>query len=360
MKVVIRAGGVGTRLWPLSRQSKPKQFHAFAGGRTLIQEAYDRVGKFYPSDDIYVSAPESIAGMVREQLPSVPAENLILEPARRDTAAAIGLETAIIARKDPRAVIASLGSDHVIRDADRFINLLKAAETAIETMPDYLFALGVKPTRPETGFGYIETDQVLMKANGEPVYRVTRFTEKPDLESAEGYVRSGHFLWNSNMFIWRADTLLNLFRKFEPEMMSGLREIQSALGSPQGADVLRRVYPTLKRVAVDYAIIEKTDKMAVIPADMGWADIGSWSAIHEVAEPDARGNIAHGREIILDTSNSTIFSNSGRLVAVLGMKDVVVVDTGDTVLVCSKQSCQDVKKLTDALSADGELKRFAE
>jgi len=360
MKIVIRAGGVGTRLWPLSRNSRPKQFHALEGQRSLLQAAFDRVLPLVDVRDVYVSAPSALRDLLRAQLPELPEENLILEPARRDTAAAVGLESVIIAARAPGSVVASIGSDHVIGDDDGFRSLLTAASEAVEALPEHLLLLGVKPSRPETGYGYIQLGSELMSAAGQPVYEVAGFKEKPDAATATAYVESGDYLWNSNMFTWRVDTLLDLYERFKPEMTAALRQIQQAVDTPDFETVLERIYGGLERTAVDYAILEKAPRIAAMAADIGWADVGSWSALGDVLPADAQGNIVKGTARLVDCTNCTVVGGGERLKALIGLDGVVVVETPDAVLVCSKESAQAVKRLVEELGAEEALRRFVE
>jgi len=358
MKIVIRAGGIGSRLWPYSREGKPKQFHAFVGEETLIQQALRRLKPIASPKDTFVSTHSRYATLVLEQLPELTLHQLIVEPDRRNTAAAVCLESVYIYSLDQEAVIASLGSDHYIGRPDEFCRLLKVAEKAVLKMPDYLFTMGVKPTRVETGYGHIKKGGVINEIEGEKIYRVDQFTEKPPYPKAREYTESGLYLWNANVFVWKASTILELFRKHEPEMYEALMGIGKTLGTPEGDRLLAYEYPKLKNVAVDYAIIEKAEKVAVIGADVGWEDIGSWAGLGEVLTGDGDNNLIHGNVIALDTKNTTIYGGHDKIVAAIGLDNVVIVDTGDALLVCTKDKAQQVKEIVDRLSKDEGLKGY--
>ncbi|MDP6698338.1 MAG: sugar phosphate nucleotidyltransferase [Candidatus Latescibacteria bacterium] len=352
MKFVIRAGGIGTRLWPYSRQRKPKQFHAMAGEQTMLQDAVGRIGSIAAADDVHVSTGAQMADLVREQLPALSAAQLIVEPALRNTGPAVGLECALLEARYPGCVIASLGSDHYIGKAGEFCRLLQVAEAAITAHPDYLFTLGVKPTRAETGYGYIQRGVVLAEFAGEPVYGVEAFKEKPDASTAARYVASGEYLWNSNMFAWKAATVLELFARFEPALHEGLERIMAAVGSAEEGAVIAREYPRLKEIAVDNAIIERAEKVATIEADIDWGDIGSWAALTDVLPADSAGNLFAGEVVAIDAANSTVYARKDRLVALIGVEDLVVVDTEDALLVCKKGEAQRVKDVLERLQED--------
>ena len=358
MKFVIRAGGIGTRLWPYSRQSKPKQFHAMAGEQTMLQDAVGRIGPIAAPGDICVSIGAQMARLVETQLPLLPADQLIVEPALRNTGPAVGLECALLEARFPGCVVASLGSDHYIGRADEFCRLLQVADQALTAHPDYLFTLGVVPTRGETGYGYIRRGEMLEEVAGQPVYKVDAFTEKPDAATAAEYVESGQYLWNSNMFVWKAATVLELFARFEPEMHEGLMRIQAAVGTKEEEAVIAREYPQLKAVAVDNAIIERAEKVATIEADIDWGDIGSWAALTDVLPADEAGNLFAGEVVAVDVQHSTVYGRTDKVVALIGVEDLVVVDTEDALLVCKKEDAQRVKDVLERLQGEDKYGKY--
>lgn len=339
MDIVIRAGGVGTRLWPVSRNTKPKQLHALTSHKTLLQEAIERVLGVVSPEHIFVSCNQQSEQLVRAELGAILEHNLIIEPALRDTAAAIGLETITLARRDPQAVIVSLGSDHVITDTAEFQRVLKLAVQVVEHQPDQIVCIGIKPDRPDTGYGYIEIDDVIAPA----VHRVRSFTEKPNQAKAQEFLRSGRYLWNANMFVWRADTLLQLYRQHMPQMYQQLLTIQ------QHPDQLATVYPQVQRVAVDYAIIEKAEHILAIPGNFGWNDIGDWARLKDELVKAEADNYSRGDHIDIDSKNCLVFSETKRFIATIGTTNLMVIDTPDALLVCDKFHSQQVKDIVDRL-----------
>lgn len=349
MKFVIRAGGIGTRLWPFSRRQKPKQFHALVGDRSMLQTAVDRIGSIAKAEDVYVSTGATLAKGVSQQLPDLTSNRLIVEPALRNTGPAVGLECVLLEAAFPGCVVASLGSDHHIGKPEEFCRLLEVAEAAVDANPDELVLIGVKPCRAETGFGYIQKGEVFHEANGEPVYRVGGFKEKPDAATAESYVSSGDYLWNSNMFVWRAARVLELIEEFEPDLHAGLMEIKAAVGTDAQQSTLERVYPRLKEIAIDNAVLERAEWVAVVEADIDWSDIGSWGALADVLPVDEHGNLVSADAITVDTTGSTVYAPDGKLVALIGVDNLVVVDSGDALLIVPKDEVQRVREIVDKL-----------
>ena len=358
MKIVIRAGGVGTRLWPYSRKRHPKQFHALVGARTMVQEAVERIIPLVEEGDLYVSTGADLVGIVQEQLPSLSADHLIVEPALRNTGPAVGLECALLEARFPGCTVASLGSDHHIGKPEEFRRLLGVADAALEAMPETLFTIGVRPTRVETGYGYILKGAQVRAVEGEPIYAVTAFTEKPDADLARSYVESGEYLWNSNMFVWKASTVLELFRRFEPQIHEILMRIADAVGTPGEADVIRDQYPRMTEVAIDNAVLERADAVATLEADIDWSDIGSWGALTDVLPTDERGDLLSGDVLALDTKNVIAFGPPDKLIAMVGVEDLVVVDTGDALLICRRDGSQRVKEIVARLAGDPELAKY--
>ena len=349
MKFVIRAGGIGTRLWPFSRRQKPKQFHALVGDRSMLQTAVDRIDSIAKTEDVYVSTGATLAKGVSQQLPDLTSNRLIVEPALRNTGPAVGLECVLLEAAFPGCVVASLGSDHHIGKPEEFCRLLEVAEAAVDANPDELVLIGVKPWRAETGFGYIQKGEVFHEANGEPVYRVGGFKEKPDAATAESYVSSGDYLWNSNMFVWRAARVLELIEEFEPDLHAGLMEIKAAVGTDAQQSTLERVYPRLKEIAIDNAVLERAEWVAVVEADIDWSDIGSWGALADVLPVDEHGNLVSADAITVDTTGSTVYAPDGKLVALIGVDNLVVVDSGDALLIVPKDEVQRVREIVDKL-----------
>ncbi len=353
--VVIPAGGGGTRLWPRSRQETPKQFLDIVSEQTMLQETTGRVETLVPPERLYVITNARHADGVRAQLPEVPPANIVGEPEGRDSAPAIGLMAAILEKTlGPDAVMATLPADHVILNPVQFARILEsAAEVAAE---GYLVTLGIPPTGPDIGFGYIQSGETLRESTdaGVPVYTVKQFKEKPNLEAAEQYLRDGGYFWNAGMFIASVKTLRDLYRTHLPQMEAPLMQIVAAYGTDRFDSVMADVFPSLDKISVDYGIAEKADKVAVIPADIGWNDVGSWQRLAEILTTEGKEteNVVIGHHVGVDTHGSLIYSPN-RLIATIGMDDIVVIDTPDAILICPKSRSEEVKKIVDELKARG-------
>jgi mannose-1-phosphate guanylyltransferase len=348
---VIMAGGRGERFWPKSRQELPKQFLRLVGDRTMLQKTVDRVKRLADLSDIYIITGRAYRDIVLGQVPEVPRENIILEPVGRDTAAAVGLSALIVARRDPAGVIVILPADHYIADEERFGEVLSGAVAAAATGA-YLVTLGITPSRPETGFGYIAHGQPYGTYNGITAYRVERFTEKPDYRHALEYLASGNYYWNSGIFIWRASLILSLIARHLPELHAGLQRIDSAYGTAGYEEVLVEVFAGLPKISIDYGVMEKADNVLVFPGSFGWDDVGSWTALEAYKEKDEQGNYLEGRGVMVDTSNTLVLA-SDKVVATLGVDDLIVVEGRDSILVCHKESAQEIKKVVSALREQG-------
>jgi len=342
---VIMAGGSGTRFWPLSREKMPKQLLRIGGEDTLIQQTVERILPLVRREDVFIVTNPALADDIGLQLAakfgSSWESGIILEPEAKNTAPAIGLAALQLLRIDPEAIMVVLSADHAIRKGDELLALLgRAARAAAE---GYLVTLGIRPDRPETGYGYIKASAAV-----DGVCGVEAFVEKPDLETARGYLRDGGYYWNSGIFVWRAATLLAELGKHAPELRHGLEEIRAGLGSAAEDDVIQQVFGRLEAISIDYAVMEKTDRARVIPADIGWSDVGSWTALDDVSPRDAAGNVICGNVVDIDSHDTIVYADK-RLVATIGLNGLIVVDTPDATLVCSKERAQDVKKVVDRL-----------
>lgn len=354
MYIVILAGGSGTRFWPLSRKSRPKQLISITGDRSMLQRTVERVLPLKPKR-ILVITNHLQADETKHQLQSyrsVPID-IIAEPAARNTAPAIGLAAAIIAAHDPSGVIAVLPADHFIKDEDALRDTLLAGMHAARN--GYLVTLGIMPSRPETGYGYIEAD---MDLRGEGPFPVRRFVEKPPLVEALRYLEEGNYFWNSGMFIWRADVILREIDTYMPSLYASLMRIafnDDVWALSDLEEQIGNIYLEVESVSIDYGVMEKSSNVQVIPVEMGWSDVGSWSALPEVVEPDADGTICINAvgHIPVDSSDCLIYAD-GRMVATVGMHNVVIVSTPDALLVCDRNRCQDVKKVVELLEANGQ------
>jgi mannose-1-phosphate guanylyltransferase len=342
MYALILAGGSGTRLWPHSRSSHPKQFLRIGGERTMLQETVARTLPIIPLDRVYVATGPAYAGLVMEQLPDVPRENILIEPSGRGTAPCIGLAALHLRRRDPQAVMAVLSADHRIENSDGFCEVLAVGSAMARQ--GLLMTIGIPPAGPSTGYGYIQRGDELDGTGAYPTFRVKAFVEKPDATRARAYLASGNYYWNAGMFVWRADRILEELALHRPALAQALALIDQAIGTPAQQQTLEQVWPQVENVAIDIAVMEQTRHAAVIPADLGWSDVGDWASLAETLHKDANGNAVVGTYVGVDTSNSVIYGN-GRVVATIGIQDLVIVDTHDVLLICPRSRAQDVKEM---------------
>ena len=349
MKVtaVIMAGGRGERFWPKSRGNYPKQFLSLTkDGETMIQKPVKRLLPMVAMDDVFVVTNVSYAALVKEQLPQLPEENILLEPCARNTAPCIGLAAAVIRKKYGEAMMLVLPSDHLIRYEEMYVDTLRQA-VAVAEKDQNLVTIGITPTYPETGYGYInfERDTDLGMAG---VYRVERFVEKPDLETAKQYLASHRYLWNSGMFVWKASSILANLESLMPDIYAGLERIESAVGTAEFPSVLETEYHAFRSESIDFGVMEKAENIYTLPGSFGWDDVGNWLAVERINSTNEYGNYIEGDVITIGTERSTICGGK-RLIAAVGVEDLIVVDTDDAVLICAKDSTQDVKKVIENL-----------
>jgi mannose-1-phosphate guanylyltransferase len=346
---VLLAGGRGTRFWPRSRMRTPKQLLNITGRETMLRETMDRLAPLLPLRNIWAVTNVEQAAAVRRELRGVPAVHILAEPTGRNTAAAIGLAAIHLAHEHDDALMAVLPSDSFISDAARYRSLVRAALDLART-PENLVVLGIPPTRPETGYGYIERSGVAARPRGVAAYAVRRFTEKPRLSLARKYVASGKYLWNAGMFFWRATTFLDNLHRFLPDTHEALLELGGTIGTRVYNSALRRIYPRLENISVDYAVMEPATRMPgaprvfVIPAKVGWSDIGSWAAVYELLAAKPGANVSAGPSFALDASGNYFWSPK-KIVAAVGVHNIVLVETDDALLICSRERSQDVGKI---------------
>ena len=354
MYVVIPAGGSGTRLWPLSRAAYPKFLHPLTGdGRTMIEATVDRLAPLAPPARTFVVTGGAHAAQVARQLPQLPAENILVEPGPRDSAPAIGLAAALIHRHDPEAIMGSFASDHLVRDEVRFREVVRSAAQAARE--GYLMTIGIAPTGPETGYGYIRRGAALAGGQG---YRVEQFKEKPTRQAAEEWLATGQYSWNAGMFVWRCAALLEEMRRQQPELHDGLMRIAAAWDTPEGEETTAALWATLPKLPIDTAIMEGAaaeGRVGVVAGDFGWNDVGDWDTLAAILTLEDETNVVLGgaldRHLAIDTHGTLVAATTGRLIATLGVRDLVIVDTEDAVMICARDRAQDVKQLVDALKA---------
>lgn len=344
---VIMAGGTGTRFWPLSRESSPKQMLRIVGEDTMIRQTIKRLHGFVPYENIFIVTNKKQAFDLNLHLQELKtgkgSYTIIAEPFGRNTAPAVGVAAVYLKKKNADSIMIVLPADHSIRHEKVFIEVLTRAVQ--DAQKGHLVTLGIKPLRPEIGYGYIKA---ATGKQASEIRRVVKFTEKPDMKTAQRYLNDGNYLWNSGIFVWKASAILGEIKKYMPALFKGLSRIEKAIGTAQENDAIEAVYKKLDNISIDYGVLEKSKKVMVIPADIGWSDVGSWTALDEVLPHDTCGNIIRGNVVDAGSKDSLIFG-SNRLVATIGLEDMIVVDTPDATLVCPKERAQDVKKIVDEL-----------
>ena len=344
---VIMAGGRGERFWPKSRNNCPKQFLSLTSdGETMIQKTVKRLSPLVDAQDVFIVTNAAYTDLVCEQLPDVPKENILAEPCARNTAPCIAFAAAVINRKYDDAVMLVLPSDHLIGYEDIYISTLKKA-VSIAGEDRNLVTIGITPTYPETGYGYINFGKEAGVG-----YEVERFVEKPDLPTAKQYLASGKYLWNSGMFVWKVSSIMDNLRTLMPDIYEGALRIGEAFGTPDFTEVLVKEFTAFRSESVDFGIMEKADNIYTIPGSFGWDDVGSWLAVERINETDDANNYISGDVIAIDSERTTVCGGK-RLIAAIGVEDVIIVDTDDVLLVCSKNNTQDVKKVITRLKEQG-------
>jgi mannose-1-phosphate guanylyltransferase len=346
---LIMAGGGGTRLWPLSRRGTPKQTLPLVRRKTMFEHAVERLFPLFQPSEIFVVAAAHLVEPLRAVAPGLPLANFIVEPEGRGTAPCIGLAAIHLLNRDPNAIMAVLTADHYIAETADFRMALRAAcQTASR---GHLVTLGIKPDFPATGYGYIRQGTQTSVAEGLPVFQVLRFTEKPDRDAAIQMAESGEYSWNSGMFVWRADRIIEEFARQMPVFHGQLARLQEALGTACYQPTLRQVWKDVAKQTIDYGIMEGADDVVVLPVDIGWSDVGSWTSVAALMPKDARGNSLAGQVVSLDTHDTLVFG-SKRLVATIGLTDMIIVDTEDALLVCPKHREQEVRKIVERLKQE--------
>jgi mannose-1-phosphate guanylyltransferase len=350
LHAVIMAGGAGTRFWPASRAHLPKQLLALDSHRTMIQATFDRLDGLVAPSNILVVTNQALVELVTDQLPQLPRDAILGEPCKRDTAPCIGLAAGMIARADPDAVILVVPADHVIRTTQQFHADVRRALQLIHADPRCLITFGIRPTYPAEAYGYIERGESFA---GSGIFRVRLFREKPKAETARQYLDSGRFYWNSGIFVWRASTIWDAIRSFEPQMGEHLATIVSAGGSPGFPRVFQQSFERIQGKSIDFAVMEKYDRVAVIEASFAWDDVGSWCSLARLRGADHDGNTAIGRHLGINTRGCIIRGDDGHLIVTLGIEDCIVVHTPDATFVARKQDEESVRNVVELLRQRG-------
>jgi mannose-1-phosphate guanylyltransferase len=347
---IIMAGGTGTRLWPVSRKNNPKQIKPFIDDDTLLQKTYKRMLAGYGCENIYITTNGSLVGMIKEQLPDFPEKNFTIEPRRRGTAAALGLALAKIYKRDKSASFVYINSDNYIKNEHEFLRVLSLAEKTLSENPEKVVLIGIKAEYPETGYGYIKMGEVFKESGADKIYNVEKFVEKPDLKTAEEYVASGKYLWDATLIVSNVRHFLNLFKKHEPKTYAHLLNCIKAIDTPVEAEVVGKEFSQMTDLAIDYVITEKEKDMIVMPANIGWSDVGNWRAIKEILSNEAGENVIKCQHIGVESTGNLIYATNKKIVGTIGLKDMIIVETEDALLVCPKNRAQDVKKIVAELS----------
>lgn len=340
--VAIMAGGIGSRFWPMSRTDFPKQFLDILNtGRTLIQSTYDRFAKFIPAENIYIVTSQQYESIVMKQLPGIPAENVLSEPSRKNTAACIAYISYKLAQLNPNANLVCAPADHLIFEPEKF---QKTCMDALHFTSHIkaLVTLGIKPNHPNTGYGYIQYESFAVSEN---VYKVKTFTEKPDLELAKTFISSGDFLWNAGIFVWQVKNIIAAFEKLLPEMHEVFDNEKEFFNTSAEKDAIEKIYPQCINISIDYGVMEKADNVYVIPSSFGWSDLGTWKSTYDTIEKDYLGNAVAGENVVvIDATKNMVHASNDKLLVLQGLDDFIVVDTDDVLLICKKDNEQEIKE----------------
>jgi mannose-1-phosphate guanylyltransferase len=353
LHAIIMAGGSGTRFWPKSRRDRPKQLLRLYGDATMLQQTLTRIEPLVPRERVVIVTGADQAQATRALLPDLPSENIVAEPCPRDTAPCVGLAAWIVCQKDPDGTMIVMPADHVIEPAATFLTTVSAAVSVIENDPTALVTFGIRPSRPETGYGYIECGELLETREGIPVHRVVQFREKPDRATAERFLATGKFAWNSGIFLWKARTILDELERHRPQLAAALARVGDALGTLSERDVLAQEYPRMERMPIDKAVMEKASNVRVLEVRYNWNDVGDWRALATLLPHDDQGNATQGDVIAHETTNSIIISDDGGLIATLGLDDVVIVQSGKATLVARRGQLDKLKGLVESLGEKG-------
>jgi len=354
---VILAGGGGTRLWPKSRKKHPKQFLQLSGKYTMLQVTAYRLAKLVPWEKIIVITNEKYTDLVYKQLPEISKKNILAEPEKKDTAMAMLVAALYAKSKDPDAIVINGAADHVVNDEQEFLRLMKVAAT-VAAEKKHLVSVGIAPTFPSTAFGYIKVGDELKKVNRVPVFKVDSFTEKPNAATAKAFLSTGKYFWNANNYVWSVDALIDAFKKHKPDILKAAEKLLKLSGQ-DFIDEMAKAYQKVEAISIDYAISEKADNLVLIPGDFGWDDIGEWQVVYDLGKKNLAGNVIIGdssnkqlKTVTIESQNNLIHTND-KLVALIGVNDLIVVDTDEILMIAPKSRSQEIKKLVNRLKEEG-------
>ena len=353
LHAVVMAGGSGTRFWPKSRRNRPKQLINLFGDASMIQETVSRVAPLVPPERTLVITGADQARAIAEQLPDLPPDNIIAEPCPRDTAPCVGLAASIVALRDPEATMLVMPADHVIRPAETFLKTVEAAVSVVDDDPTAFVTFGVKPTRPEVGYGYIERSDLLGEPGGIKLYKVAQFREKPDRATAEKFLAEGTFAWNAGIFVWRARAVLDALATYRPGLAAAIGRVAEVIGTPAAGATLDLEFPRMEKIPIDKAVMERYPNVRMLEVVYDWNDVGDWRSLAELLPNDAEGNTKQGQVQTIGTHNSILISDGGGLIAALGVEDLVIVQSGGATLVAKRDQLDRLKTLVEGLRDDG-------
>lgn len=349
MKILIMAGGKGTRLWPLSRIEKPKQFQKLISNKTMLQETAERLLPLGVWSDFYISTSAYYIDEIQKELPKILNENIITEPVNRERASSIALSSAFFIKRCPEEIVVVLPADHLIKKDKVLISVIKKAAAFIAKNPDYLLTIGIEPDAVDTGLGYMKEGERFGNNNKQSIFKVEKFIEKPDLETAQSLIKSGEYCWNSGIYIFKPKNLIEKYKKFVPDTYERILKFINAVDTPEYQEVLEKEYPGSDPVSFEYSIVENDSKVLMIPADLGWSDIGSWAVLKDSLVKQTNKNFVKAAHLDIGSKDLLVYGSPKKLIATVGLKDLIIVDTPDVILICDKSKSQDVKKIVGML-----------
>lgn len=360
LKIVLFCGGTGTRMWPMSRKNRPKQFQPLIGHESMFQGSVRRIKKGFLIKDVFVVTGRPYVGLVLEQVPDLPLENIIIEPEMRDTLAAVGLAAAVLDKKFKNPTVAALwAADHLVKNDNEFVKALKTAYTYVQTS-NQIVSIDVRPTYPNVHVGYIKIGKMIKKIDGSTIFEYVKQVEKPDLITAKKFLAGWEYLWHAGYKVWETQKMLSLYKKHTPKVYENLIKIQKAWGSDNQEDVIRKTYPKFEKISADFAIFEKIDptEIVVLSADLGWSDIGAWNILKDELSAKPKDNVIKGSVIDIDSQDCLIYeTSSNKVISTIGLGSLIIVDTQDGLLVCAKDRVSDIKKFIEKLK-ENKLEKF--